>query len=66
MPIDTSTCYIDSLYYDKYYYDRYEETESLAEVEEEQQQEEAQQQAIQTSQNEIEESYKGSYVNVTI
>ncbi len=66
MSIDTSTCYIDSLYYDKYYYDRYEETESLAEVEEEQQQEEAQQQAIQTSKNEIEESYKGSYVNVTI
>ena len=66
MPDETS-CYIDTLYYDKYYYGQYEKTNSLAEEEaEEQQQQQQVQQANQASQNEIVETYKGSYVNVTI
>ncbi len=65
MPVDEITCYTDAFYYDKFYYDRYEKTESLAEVEEEQQQEQIETNN-QVEQNEVVESYKGSYVNVTI
>ena len=66
MPVDSVTCYTDALYYDKYYYDEYEKTESLAEVEAEQQQQQQIEQTNQESQNEVIETYKGSYVNVTI
>ena len=66
MPIDTSICYTDALYYDKYYYDQYEKTNSLAEEEAEEQAQEQIQQANQINENEVAETYKGSYINVTI